>query len=127
PRRRPAFPRPRGRCRHDLAGLAATPQTGAVHPRRPGRSRRADDAHGPGDAREVRKPRPGRLPGRARQRVADHADRGGFAVRPVLVGVFFGAPLVAREVEQGTHRLVWTQGVTRLQWALAKFGLVGAM
>ncbi|WP_103337229.1 ABC transporter permease [Amycolatopsis sp. CA-126428] len=50
-----------------------------------------------------------------------------FVVMPVLVGVFFGAPLVAREVEQGTHRLVWTQGVTRLQWALAKFGLVGAM
>ncbi|MET8997309.1 ABC transporter permease subunit [Amycolatopsis sp. NPDC004169] len=50
-----------------------------------------------------------------------------FVVLPVLVGVFFGAPLVAREVEQGTHRLVWTQGVTRLQWALAKFGLVGAM
>ncbi|HET6703739.1 transporter [Amycolatopsis sp.] len=50
-----------------------------------------------------------------------------FVVLPVLVGVFFGAPLVAREVEQGTHRLVWTQGVSRLQWALAKFGLVGAM
>ncbi|WP_410676374.1 transporter [Amycolatopsis sp. cmx-4-68] len=50
-----------------------------------------------------------------------------FVVLPVLVGVFFGAPLVAREVEQGTHRLVWTQGVSRLQWALAKFGLVGAV
>ncbi len=50
-----------------------------------------------------------------------------FVVLPVLVGVFFGAPLVAREVEHGTHRLVWTQGVTRLQWALAKFGLVGAI
>ncbi len=50
-----------------------------------------------------------------------------FVVLPVLVGVFFGAPLVAREVEQGTHRLVWTQGVTRRQWALAKFGVVGAM
>ncbi|SFW87303.1 ABC transporter permease subunit [Amycolatopsis australiensis] len=50
-----------------------------------------------------------------------------FVVLPVLVGVFFGAPLVAREVEQGTHRLVWTQGVSRLRWALAKFGLVGAI
>ncbi|WP_410573417.1 ABC transporter permease [Amycolatopsis sp. cmx-4-61] len=50
-----------------------------------------------------------------------------FVVLPLLVGVFFGAPLVAREVEQGTHRLVWTQGVTRLQWALAKFGLTGAL
>ncbi|MEU0789039.1 transporter [Amycolatopsis sp. NPDC005961] len=50
-----------------------------------------------------------------------------FVVLPVLVGVFFGAPLVAREVEQGTHRLVWTQGVSRLHWALVKFGLVGAI
>jgi len=44
---------------------------------------------------------------------------------PLFVGLFWGAPLVAREVEQGTHRLVWTQGVSRLRWALAKFGLVG--
>ncbi|MEV1017686.1 transporter [Micromonospora sp. NPDC049801] len=45
---------------------------------------------------------------------------------PVLVGLFWGAPLVAREVEQGTHRFVWTQGVGRTHWALVKFGLVGA-
>ncbi|MEU7773457.1 transporter [Micromonospora taraxaci] len=45
---------------------------------------------------------------------------------PVLVGLFWGAPLVAREVEQGTHRFVWTQGVGRTRWALMKFGLVGA-
>ncbi|MFG1747648.1 ABC transporter permease [Micromonospora chalcea] len=45
---------------------------------------------------------------------------------PVLVGLFWGAPLVAREVEQGTHRFVWTQGVGRTRWALTKFGLVGA-
>jgi hypothetical protein len=32
---------------------------------------------------------------------------------------------VAREVEQGTHRLVWTQGITRRRWALTKFGLIG--
>ncbi|MGC4767446.1 ABC transporter permease [Micromonospora sp. DT44] len=44
---------------------------------------------------------------------------------PVLVGLFWGAPLVAREVEQGTHRFVWTQGVGRTRWALVKFGLVG--
>jgi ABC-type transport system involved in multi-copper enzyme maturation permease subunit len=50
-----------------------------------------------------------------------------FVILPVLVGVFFGAPLVAREVEQGTHRLVWTQGVSRLHWGLVKFGLVGAI
>jgi ABC-type transport system involved in multi-copper enzyme maturation permease subunit len=50
-----------------------------------------------------------------------------FVILPVLVGVFFGAPLIAREVEQGTHRLVWTQGVSRLHWALVKFGLVGSI
>jgi hypothetical protein len=45
---------------------------------------------------------------------------------PLLAGLFWGAPLVAREVEHGTHRLVWTQGVSRLRWAVVKFGLVGA-
>ncbi|SCG67045.1 transporter [Micromonospora coxensis] len=44
---------------------------------------------------------------------------------PVLVGLFWGAPLVAREVEQGTHRFAWTQGIARSRWALVKFGLVG--
>jgi ABC-2 family transporter protein len=44
---------------------------------------------------------------------------------PVLAGMFWGAPLVAREVEHGTHRLVWTQGVTRLRWATVKLALVG--
>lgn len=45
-------------------------------------------------------------------------------VLPLLVGLFWGAPLVAREVEQGTHRLVWTQGITRRRWAVTKFGLI---
>ncbi|MFE0462165.1 hypothetical protein ACFW1A_23235 [Kitasatospora sp. NPDC058965] len=44
---------------------------------------------------------------------------------PLLIGLFFGAPVVAREVEQGTHRLVWTQGIDRRRWAAAKFGLLG--
>jgi hypothetical protein len=48
-----------------------------------------------------------------------------FVFLPLLVGLFWGAPLVAREVEQGTHRLVWTQGISRRHWALVKFGLVG--
>jgi hypothetical protein len=45
---------------------------------------------------------------------------------PLFAGLFWGAPLVAREIEHGTHRLVWTQGVSRARWALVKFGLVGA-
>ena len=45
-------------------------------------------------------------------------------ILPMLAGMFWGAPLVARETEHGTHRLVWTQGVSRLRWAAAKIGLV---
>ncbi|HEY3037008.1 MAG TPA: ABC transporter permease, partial [Streptosporangiaceae bacterium] len=44
---------------------------------------------------------------------------------PGLVGVFWGAPLVARELEAGTHRLVWNQSVTRTRWLAVKLGLVG--
>jgi hypothetical protein len=35
---------------------------------------------------------------------------------PILIGVFWGAPLVARELESGTFRLAWTQSVTRVRW-----------
>jgi ABC-2 family transporter protein len=45
-------------------------------------------------------------------------------VLPMLAGMFWGAPLVAREIEHGTHRLVWTQGVSRRRWAATKVGLV---
>jgi hypothetical protein len=48
-----------------------------------------------------------------------------FVILPVFVGIFFGAPLIAREIEHGTHRLVWTQGISRRRWVLVKFGLVG--
>jgi len=45
-------------------------------------------------------------------------------ILPMLVGMFWGAPLIAREIEHGTHRLVWTQSVSRLRWATTKIGLV---
>jgi hypothetical protein len=35
---------------------------------------------------------------------------------PALLGLFWGAPLLARELEAGTHNLAWTQGVTRRSW-----------
>jgi ABC-type transport system involved in multi-copper enzyme maturation permease subunit len=44
---------------------------------------------------------------------------------PVLVGMFWGAPLIARELETGTFRLAWTQSVSRMRWLLVKLGLVG--
>jgi len=47
------------------------------------------------------------------------------AIVPALVGIFFGAPLIARELETGTFRLVWTQSVTRTRWLAARLGLVG--
>jgi hypothetical protein len=46
-------------------------------------------------------------------------------VVPALVGIFFGAPLVARELESGTFRLIFTQGVTRARWLTVKLALVG--
>jgi len=45
---------------------------------------------------------------------------------PALVGVFVGAPMVPRELERGTNRLVWTQSVGRTRWLLTKLGLLGA-
>jgi ABC-2 family transporter protein len=46
-------------------------------------------------------------------------------VLPALIGLFWGAPLIARELEAGTHRLVWTQSVTRTRWLTVKLGLLG--
>ncbi len=44
---------------------------------------------------------------------------------PLLIGVFWGAPVLAREFERGTHRLAWTQSVTRRRWLTAKLGWLG--
>jgi len=44
---------------------------------------------------------------------------------PAVIGVFWGAPLVARELEAGTHRLVWTQSVTRTRWLATKLVVIG--
>jgi ABC-type transport system involved in multi-copper enzyme maturation permease subunit len=48
----------------------------------------------------------------------------GLVVLPALAGAFIGAPLVAREIENGTQHLAWTQGVTRMRWLLTKLVLV---
>jgi hypothetical protein len=44
---------------------------------------------------------------------------------PLFVGVFLGAPLLAREYENGTHRLAWTQSVSRTRWLVTRLVLVG--
>ncbi len=44
---------------------------------------------------------------------------------PAVIGLFWGAPLVARELESGTFRLAWNQSVTRERWLAAKLGILG--
>jgi hypothetical protein len=44
---------------------------------------------------------------------------------PALIGMFWGAPLITREIETGTFRLAWNQSVTRTRWLAVKLGLVG--
>lgn len=48
---------------------------------------------------------------------------------PAIIGVFWGVPLVTREVESGTHSLVWNQTITRKRWLATKLGVgvLGAM
>jgi hypothetical protein len=44
---------------------------------------------------------------------------------PALIGIFWGAPLIARELEAGTHRLAWNQSISRTRWTATKLGLIG--
>ncbi|GAA2092890.1 ABC transporter permease [Actinomadura alba] len=44
---------------------------------------------------------------------------------PALTGLFWGAPMITRELEAGTHRLVWNQSITRTRWLAIKLGLTG--
>jgi hypothetical protein len=41
-------------------------------------------------------------------------------VAPGIVGVFWGAPLVADELQAGTFRLAWTQDVSRARWTVIR-------
>jgi hypothetical protein len=44
---------------------------------------------------------------------------------PVVIGLFWGAPLIAREVESGSYRLAWNQTITRERWLAVKLGVLG--
>jgi hypothetical protein len=46
-------------------------------------------------------------------------------VAPALIGAFWGAPLIAREFEAGTHRLVWAQSISRARWLAVKLAVAG--
>jgi hypothetical protein len=41
-------------------------------------------------------------------------------VLPLLLGMFWGAPLFAKEYEENTNKFVWTQGVSRKKWFAVK-------
>jgi ABC-2 family transporter protein len=45
---------------------------------------------------------------------------------PALIGIFWGAPLVAREIETGTNQLAWNQSVTRTRWLAVKLTAIAA-
>jgi hypothetical protein len=49
----------------------------------------------------------------------------GIIVAPAIIGISWGAPLIARELETGTFRLAWTQDITRARWLTVKLTLVG--
>jgi hypothetical protein len=46
---------------------------------------------------------------------------------PVLLGAFAGAPVLARELETGTFRYAWTQGIGRARWTIAKLILLAVV
>jgi ABC-2 family transporter protein len=46
-------------------------------------------------------------------------------VVPGLLGAFWGAPLVAGELESGSFRLAWTQDISRARWLAARLAVTG--
>ena len=46
---------------------------------------------------------------------------------PVLLALFAGPPVLAREFENGTYRYAWTQGIGRVRWTVTKLALLGAV
>jgi ABC-type transport system involved in multi-copper enzyme maturation permease subunit len=46
---------------------------------------------------------------------------------PVLIGAFVGVLVLARELETGTFRFIWTQGFGRARWAMAKLAILAVV
>ena len=46
---------------------------------------------------------------------------------PALIGAFTGPAMIARELETGTFRYAWTQGIGRVRWTIAKLVLLGVV
>ena len=45
---------------------------------------------------------------------------------PALIGIFWGAPLAARDLDSGSYRMLWTQSISRTRWLNVKLLLVVA-
>lgn len=45
---------------------------------------------------------------------------------PVIIGMFAGAPLFAREIEAGTLTFAFTQGTSRARWAASRLAVMAA-
>jgi len=45
---------------------------------------------------------------------------------PALAASYIGGPLFGATFERGTHRLAWTQSITRRRWVVTKLTLAGA-
>lgn len=43
---------------------------------------------------------------------------------PGLIGIFWGAPLIAAELERGSHRMAWNQSVTPARWLAVKLAIL---
>jgi hypothetical protein len=43
---------------------------------------------------------------------------------PAILGILWGAPLIAHEIEAGTTTFAWTQGITRTRWLVSKVGIL---
>ncbi|MGW6441488.1 ABC transporter permease subunit [Lentzea sp. NPDC055074] len=50
-----------------------------------------------------------------------------FYLVPLVIGAFLGAPLLARELEDGTWQLAWTQAVPRMRWLAAKLAALAGV
>lgn len=46
---------------------------------------------------------------------------------PALIGAFTGPVVMARELEAGTFKFAWTQGIGRVRWTIAKLALLGVV
>src|SRR5215472_7015080 len=43
---------------------------------------------------------------------------------PAILGMLWGAPLIAHELETGTTSFAWTQGITRTRWLVSKVAIL---